>query len=111
MKVLTPQQCRIELVQLSPRLPHQISRDAFAGMTLDVDIVTALGTAGEGFLGACVGSVRRRRSALAHVVFGLDLDPAPRIDAPLDRAELGGELVVIGIDVDLALFEPLPRFP
>jgi hypothetical protein len=37
----------------------------------------------------------------AHVVFRLDLDPATRVDAPLDRAQLGSELVVIGIDVDL----------
>jgi len=42
---------------------------------------------------------------VAHVVFGLDLDPAAGVDAPLDRTELGSELVVIGVDVDLALLE------
>jgi hypothetical protein len=34
-----------------------------------------------------------------------------RVDAPLDRAEQRGEFVVIGVDLDLALFEPLAQCP
>ena len=49
-------------------------------------------------------------TSLAHVVLRFDLDSSAGTDAPLDRARLGGELVVIGIDVDLALFEPFPQF-
>jgi hypothetical protein len=41
----------------------------------------------------------------SHVVLRFDLDPAAGVDAPLDRTELGSELVVIGVDVDLALLE------
>jgi hypothetical protein len=51
------------------------------------------------------------RPRFAHVVLRLDLDPASRVDAPLDRAELGGELVVIGININFALFESLPQRP
>jgi hypothetical protein len=48
---------------------------------------------------------------LAHLVLRFDLDPAAGVDAPLDRANRSGELVVIRFDVDLALLEPLTELP
>ena len=48
---------------------------------------------------------------LAHVVLGFDLDGSAGVDAPLDGNELRGELVVIGIDVDLAVLEQFPQCP
>ena len=43
--------------------------------------------------------------------FGFDLDPSSGVDAPLDRAELGGELVVVRIDVDFACLEQFSKRP
>jgi hypothetical protein len=58
---------------------------------------------------------RRRYPVTAVLVcacrLSIDLDPASGVDAPLDRAELIGELVVIWIDVDLALLEALAQCP
>jgi hypothetical protein len=48
---------------------------------------------------------------LGHVVFGFDLDASSGVDAPLDGTELCGQLVVIGIDVDLAVLEQFPQCP
>jgi hypothetical protein len=52
-----------------------------------------------------------RECECCSVVLGLDLDPSSGIDTPFDRAKLSNELVVVGIDVDLALFEPFPQCP
>jgi hypothetical protein len=34
-----------------------------------------------------------------------------RVDAPFDRAELGGELVIVRVDVDLAVLKDLSQVP
>jgi hypothetical protein len=43
--------------------------------------------------------------------FQFDLDPASEVDTPLDRTELGSELVIIGIDVDLTLLKAFSQCP
>src|SRR5688500_9451563 len=84
----------------SPRLRHQITRDAFAGMTLDIhQFGICLPAKAMAIASALSGDGKPRlRMSLDSIL----IRPAG-VDAPLDRAKLSGELVIIRVDVDLTL--------